>query len=250
MQYLKFKLIFSTTLFIIFNYIKFANCKLFFFGGTGLRSIFTGDKLYFLSFVETTFFYVDLAGVSLDSDTLVDQSKWIDLTDIKPRPDDLLSNKPILGGKSNDQIMFFDSTGDKASITSFDTTSKQWIINQNVKSLTTKFISDTNGWVSDGKTGKAYTFGSMSSGMSILDTINFSVGTGVSTPKSLFANAKKLVFYNDFVQVMVPNGQILYIGGRLDNQPQSMKPYKKEMSGKCLRKCPENVRVYLNVSGK
>jgi hypothetical protein len=27
-------------------------------------------------------------------------------------------------------------------------------------------------------------------------------------------------------------------------------PYKKEMSGKCLRKCPENVRVYLNVSGK
>ncbi|CAG8723267.1 uncharacterized protein OCT59_028711 [Rhizophagus irregularis] len=221
MQYLLFKLIFSTALIIIFNYIKFANCKLFFTGGTGYKSIFTGNKLYYLSFPEISFFYVDLTGVSLDSDTHVDQSKWIDLTDIKPRPE-RTSTRPVLGGKVNDQIMFFDSDdGKSVTANSFDTTPKQWIINQNVKSLTPGFFSDLNGWVSDGKTGKAYTFDSINKGMTILDTINLSVGSGISTPKNLFA--KKSTFYDDFVQVMIPNGQILFIGGKLGNEHQSMK---------------------------
>lgn len=220
MQYLLFKLIFPTALIIIFNYIKFANCKLFFGGGTGYKSIFTGNKLYYLTFPEITFFYVDLAGVTLDSDTRVDQSKWIDLTVIKPKPEKT-STKPVLGGKANDQIMFFESADGKSTTDSFDTTSKQWIISQNVKSLTPGFFSDFNGWVSDGKTGKAYTINSMDKGMTILDTINLSVGSGLSTPKNLFA--KKFAFYTDFVHVMVPNGQILFIGGKLSNEHQSMK---------------------------
>ncbi|GES98896.1 hypothetical protein GLOIN_2v1527487 [Rhizophagus clarus] len=191
-------------------------------GGPGFKGVFTGDKLYYLSFVDIDFFYVDLTGISLDNDTLVDQSKWIDLTEIKPKPDNLISDSPILGGKANDQIMFLNTDTDKATASSFDTTSKQWIINQNVKSLTqTSFISDSNGWVSDGKTGKAYTFGTISSGMTILDTINLSVGIGASTPNNLFTS--KFPIYDKFVQVMIPNGQILYIGGSLNNQAQPMK---------------------------
>src|SRR5437773_2255470 len=76
-------------------------------------------------------FYLDLTGVSLDTDAIVDQSKWIDLVDIKPRPDrvSLESSSfknPLLGGKANDKIIFFDSSLNNLYIYAFDTTSKQW----------------------------------------------------------------------------------------------------------------------------
>ncbi|RIA78695.1 hypothetical protein C1645_214939 [Glomus cerebriforme] len=218
MQY--FKLILSTVLIIIFNQINFVNCKLTFFsGGTGFKSLFTGDKLYFQNFI-TNFFYVDLTGVSLDSDTLVDQSKWIDLTDVKPQPDSLTSNNPILGGINNDKIMFFDISGENAIIDTFDTTLKQWVINQQVKTPI-NFFSDNNDWITDAKTGKAYSFDSTTTGMSIFDTVNLSLVKSLSTPKNLFTGT--LVFYSDFVQVELPNGQILFIGGKLGSQSQSMK---------------------------
>src|SRR5688572_25513296 len=104
------KLIFSIAL-IIFNYINFANGFPFFEGGDGFLSYYIGNKLYYREL--SYFFYVDLTGVSLDNDTIIDTSKWFDLEEIKPQPEsEKVFANPIVGGKDNDKLMFLDSADD------------------------------------------------------------------------------------------------------------------------------------------
>ena len=49
------------------------------------------------------------------------------------------------------------------------------------------------------------------------------------------------------INIVPPHAGAASVKGGADN---STLPYKKGMSGKCYRKCPENVRVYLSMSGK
>lgn len=67
------KLIISTVL-IIFNQIILSNCTF-----TDIQAILIEDGVYCLGIGEI-FFYLDLAGISLDTDELVKKSKWIGLT--------------------------------------------------------------------------------------------------------------------------------------------------------------------------
>ncbi|CAB4390768.1 unnamed protein product [Rhizophagus irregularis] len=62
------------------------------------------------------FFYVDLTDVLLlDTNTVIDRTKWIDLSVINPQPIGCFSCYPLLNGKDNDKIFYF-NTGDGLSI--------------------------------------------------------------------------------------------------------------------------------------
>ncbi len=216
MPYLS-SLVFSTVL-IIFNHIIFTNCLLF-SGGPGYISLFTGNKLYYKGISD--FFYVDLTEVSLDSDTVVQISKWIYLDNIKPKPDGLYGG-PLLGGKDNDKIIFLEilSIDDyKANI--FDTTLKQWEINKDVVGKPKGYVSSLASWVTNAKTGLAYSFDSVDDGIVIFDSVNLEfLNISVSNPQNLFND--EFFFYKDYAQVLLPSDQILYIGGRIGIEKQSM----------------------------
>ncbi|CAB4390775.1 unnamed protein product [Rhizophagus irregularis] len=195
------KFIFSTVL-IIFNHVIFTKCGTF--GGNGLYSFFTGNKLYYVGFFELNFFYVDLAGVSLDTDTIIDKSKWVDLTEIKPQPG-IDSNIPLLS-KDNEKLIILDNTDDDVNAYTFHTTSNQWEVNP-TKVIKKKEFVGLGEWVSDENTGISYSF--LDSTMSIFDSINLTLTKGVSTPENLSADIR---IFEDSAQVLL-NGQILFIGG-------------------------------------
>ncbi|CAI2172313.1 12574_t:CDS:2 [Funneliformis geosporum] len=74
-------------------------------------------------------------------------------------------------------------------------------------------------WVSDEKTGKAYTFSS-NYGVVIFDTINLKWINSTLNQQEFLTN--KFTLSTDFAQVMLPNGKILYVGGTVDEVKQSM----------------------------
>src|SRR3954454_19023514 len=115
------KLVFSTGL-IMLNHIIFANCLNI--GGILFETIFINDKSYYIKY--NTIFYVDLIGVSLDTDVVLDKSKWIDLDNIKPKPSSEVPTRPILGGTANDKIMYFEESGGSVYFSIFDTTLNKW----------------------------------------------------------------------------------------------------------------------------
>jgi hypothetical protein len=207
------KLIFLTVL-IIFNHIIFTNSESS-FGGSGLYSFFTGDKLYFYGSIDLNFFYVDLAGISLDTDTVIDESKWIDLTEIRPQPD-ILVDIPLLD-KANVNLIILDFDIEDTNAYRFHTTSNRWEVKPDkVKEIVSVVPGD---WVSDEKTGMSYSFREISEGITIFDSINLTLTKGVSTPKNLFVD--KFIFGKGFVQVLL-NGRILFIGGGFASFKNSM----------------------------
>ncbi|CAB4443883.1 unnamed protein product [Rhizophagus irregularis] len=254
------KLIISIVLRIL-NHIIFANCAII-FGGDGYSSLLAGDKLYYFNYIGN-FFYVDLTDVSLDTNTVIDRTKWIDLTVIRdakssvitdynrsvsaenrgfktetepnrplasltvirPQPTNSISRYPLLSGKDNDKIFFF-NTDDNYRISVFDTKLNKWeTIDQDPKVFLKRmqipnFWSVSSEWVSDKKIGKSYTFQSISEGLSIFDSVNLELTQNTSSPKNLFGEFASS--YTDFAQVLLPNGQILFIGGKIDNKAQSM----------------------------
>lgn len=216
------KLIISIAL-RIFNHIILANCVIN-FGGDGYKSFLAGDKLYYFSDI-SNFFHVDLTGVSLDTNTVIDRSKWIDLTDMRPQPITPISRYPFLSGKDNDKIIFF-STASDFYINIFDTKLNKWeVMNQDPKFFLNRiqipdFWSVSNEWITDRKTGKSYTFQSILDGVSIFDSINLELTQSASSPKNLFGNS--FSSYIDFAQVILPNGLVLFIGGKIGNKAQSM----------------------------
>ena len=169
------------------------------------------------------FFYVDLTGISLDSDTIIEPSKWIILDNIKPKPDESLFYDPLLGGKNNDKIIFLETLSiDDYKANIFNTTLEQWKINKDVVGEPKGYHSLFASWTSDEKTGLAYLFDSFSNGMVIFDPVNLAfVNNSVSSTQNLFND--KFVIYDDYAQVLLPNSQILYISGSIGNDKQSMK---------------------------
>ncbi len=173
------------------------------------------------------FFYVDLAGVSLDSDTVIEKSKWFDLNNIKFKPDPFPSSNPILGGKNNDKTIFLEKSSindDKYRANIFDIKLEQWETNKDVVGKPKGFLSGSASWISDEKTGLAYSFNSVSDGIIIFDSVNLAfVNKDVSNPQNLFNG--KIVTYDNYAQVLLPSGQILYIGGSIgnENDKQSMR---------------------------
>ncbi len=173
----------------------------------------------------SVFFYVDLADVSLDDNTVVEPSKWIDLTNIKPKPDGFqFFDSTILVGKNKDKIIFFETSIDIIKVIIFDTTLKKWEINKDVVGKLKGSLSSSAGWISDEKTGLAYLFDSDNDGIVIFDSVNLKfLNISVSNPKSLFND--EYVTYNDYAQVLLLSyRQILYIGGwiRSKNNKQPM----------------------------
>ncbi|RGB30887.1 hypothetical protein C1646_764741 [Rhizophagus diaphanus] len=216
------KLIISITL-RVFNHIILANCVIN-FGGDGYKSFLAGDKLYYFNDINN-FFHVDLTDISLDTNTVIDRSKWIDLTDIKPQPITPISRYPFLSGKDNNKIIFF-STVSNFYINIFDTKLNKWeVMNQDPKFFLNRIQipnvwSVSNEWITDRKTGKSYTFQSISNGVSIFDSINLELTQSVSSPKNLLGNSSSS--YIGFAQVLLPNGLVLFIGGKIGNKAQSM----------------------------
>jgi hypothetical protein len=212
------KLLILITL-IIFNQVVLLNCKIF----TGVKTIFIQDKVYCLDGI--SFFYVDLSGISLDNDELVEESKWVDLANIKPRPDNIGFDDPI---PSANKILFLDDFAGNFYVNEFDTTLKKWNINQPVKNLQpTKDISISlsKRWIFDEKTGKSYlTPDYFDNNVVIYDTINMAVNYSALTPINFSPSQSKTLLssYRKYVQVLVPNGQILFIGGQIDNVNQVM----------------------------
>jgi hypothetical protein len=207
------KLSILTTL-IFFNQIVLS---LFF----NTKTIFIQDKLYCLD--STNFISVDLAGISLDNDELVEESKWTDLSNIKPRPDNIRYNNPIQGGN---KIMFLGEFADNFYVNEFDITLKKWNINQYVKNLQpTKYPISASSpiWISDEKTGKSYlTPEFFNRNVVIFDTINMVINYSALTPINFSTNPSKFGYYKNYAQVLVPNGQILFIGGQIDDVNQFM----------------------------
>ncbi|CAG8699400.1 634_t:CDS:2, partial [Funneliformis mosseae] len=161
--------------------------------------------------------FIHLKGISLDSDTIVNKTNLVDLTIVKPRPDAIFSDRPILGGKTHNQIMFLEPILDDSFADIFDTTLNRWEINVNVDKSFMKFFKI---WVSNEKTGKAYSFISIENGVAIFDTINLKWINSTSNPQEFFTNKSNL--YTGFAQVMLSNGKILYIGGTVGKVKQSM----------------------------
>jgi hypothetical protein len=208
----------------IFDHIIFANCIIN-FGGEGYNSFLVGDKLYYSSYIGGDFFYVDLTDVSLDTDTVIDRTKWTDLTEIRPQPIYSNSRYPFLSGKDNDKIFFFNTAG-TFYINVFDTKSNKWeTMNQDPKVFLKRMQipnswSVSNEWITDKNIGKSYTFESILKGVSIFDSINLELTQSVSNPKNLFGKFDTM--YTDFAQVLLTNGQVLFIGGKTDNKARMM----------------------------
>jgi hypothetical protein len=206
----------------IFKYIIFANCAIT-FGGDGYHSFLVGNKLYYTKEIGHNFFYVDLTEVSLDVNTVIDRTKWIDITVIRPRPLSFFSYYSLLSGKDNDKLYFFSISSKQINI--FDTKLNKWeIMDQDFQDFFKLVqIPDSwgisNEWVTDRKIGKSYTFQSISTGVSIFDSINLELTQSISNPSNLFGKFGSL---SDSAQVMLPNGQILFIGGIISNKEQSM----------------------------
>ncbi|CAB5384395.1 unnamed protein product [Rhizophagus irregularis] len=196
------KLIFPAAL-IIFNHVIFTNCGLF--GGSDLYSFFSGDKLYFFRSIKYNFFYVDLAGVSLDTDTVIDKSKWIDLTEVKPQPD-TLAGEPLLD-KANENLIFLDYADGGVDAYTFHITLNIW--ETKPFKVKNKVSIGIGVWVSDEKTGISYLFNEIYTDVTIFDSINLTLTKSVSTAKNLFVEG---FLMDNFVQVLL-NGQILFIGG-------------------------------------
>ena len=127
----------------------------------------------------------------------------------------------FLGGKNNDKIIFLGTSPNfeidvSIKVIIFDTTSKQWETNRYVlgepKGGYRYDFGDSASWVSDEKTGLAYRFNSVDVGMVVFDSINLAfVNKSVSNPRKLFNS--RFVDYDDYAQVLLPSGKILYIGG-------------------------------------
>ncbi|CAB4410711.1 unnamed protein product [Rhizophagus irregularis] len=196
------KLIFPAAL-IIFNHVILTNCGLF--GGSDLYSFFSGDKLYFFRSIKYNFFYVDLAGVSLDTDTVIDKSKWIDLTEVKPQPD-TSAREPLLD-KANENLILLDYTDDGVDAYTFHITLNTW--ETKPFKVKNKVSIGIGVWVSDEKTGISYLFDKIDNDMTILDSINLTLTKSISTADNLFVEGFVM---DNFVQVL-SNGQILFIGG-------------------------------------
>jgi hypothetical protein len=204
------KLIFSTVL-IIFNHIIFANCKSLFLGDE-LYSFFAKDKLYYYQSSDSKFFYVDLAGASLDTDTVIDKSKWVDLSEIKPQPRSIF-RRPLLD-KTKDNLIILD---ENVNAYTFHTTSNQWETNPVKVNKQKEFFLDED-WVLDEKTGISYLFRDVFKSILVFDSNTLTLSEGVSTSKNLFGD--KYVF-KDFVQILL-NNQILFIGGGFKSFKNSM----------------------------
>jgi hypothetical protein len=202
------KLLISIAL-IIFNQIILSNCESFF----DTKIIFIEDKLYCSD--PSHFFYVDLANISLDTDELVKKSKWINLMNIKPQPDNLRFGHPIPAGN---KIMFLQQFAGNSYVNIFDTILKKWDINHYVNNTQPeKNIFELTNWITDEKTGKSYLAPTIfEENMVIFDTINMVINSSASGPKVLAKDPASIGSYNKYAQVLVPNGQILFIGGRVD----------------------------------
>jgi hypothetical protein len=199
----------------IFKYIIFANCVIT-FGGDGYLSFLVGNKLYYTNKIGNKLFYVDLTDVSLDVNTIIDRTKWIDLTVIRPQPlSSSFFSYPLLSGKDNDKLYFFNTDSNQISI--FDTKLNKWeTMDQELQGFLKliqipDFWVIFNEWVTDRKIGKSYTFQSTSTGVSIFDSVNLEL-TKSANLENIFS---KFISLSDFAQVMLPNGQVLFIGGMI-----------------------------------
>lgn len=227
-------MIYLSLIFLILNYIYLASA----FICTGCKTYFINNKLYYVGYFElSNFFYVDLTGVPLNDDTIIDSSRWFSLP-LPPDPN--CTDSPFLGGKANDKLFFttensfdiknylatenFDSKnvsfiknlfafkGEEVKyIDIFDTTLNKWETKISFTGTPSEYFLDFRLWISDNKTGKSYSFQWISEAIDIFDTINFN--WSISTPIPLK--------YSDYIdsslygppQVLLPDGKIIYIGG-------------------------------------
>ena len=100
-----------------------------------------------------------------------------------------------------------------------DTKAKKWTINKSIEEAK-RLTYNSNRWDTIGKTGKSYSFDSIRNGISIFDNVKLTWSYSLTNPKFLFTS--EFAAYNNLAQVLLPNGQILYIGGTIDSAKLTM----------------------------
>ncbi|KAF0547895.1 kelch repeat protein [Gigaspora margarita] len=153
----------------------------------------------------------DLNNISLDENTVIDSSKWIQVTKNKNAS---LAEWPFLGGISNDNLFFATLTSEVSVgvyVNTFDTTLNQWKTNLSFIGYPSLFFLDIKPWITDGSTGKAYSLQEISGVVDIFDIVNY-VWTNSSVFSRTYPAFISLVLSGLYgpPQVLLSSGVILY----------------------------------------
>ncbi|KAF0453412.1 galactose oxidase [Gigaspora margarita] len=201
---------------IIFNYINFVNCWL----SDVYVPFFIADKLYYVR--TNTIFYIDLVGVSLDNNTIVYASNWVNIN-VSKLNIDYLPKDSFLGGKANDKIFFVSNHSKELRLHAFDATLKKLEANISYQGVLNAYYNfDEINWISDEQTSKSYIYDTYVGGdanLTIFDSNNLAWINGTSNPQNLLqgilGSSQIIVSYHSFVQVLSASDKIFYIGGRI-----------------------------------
>ncbi|CAG8796056.1 3833_t:CDS:2, partial [Cetraspora pellucida] len=171
-------------------------------GGTGFQSLYIGstNKLYYFG-PGSQYFSIDLTGVSLDGNSVISSSQWIQFNFTSFR----FNTMSFLGVKTNNKIYF--PTDSDGFIDTYDTTLNKWDMNISFTGRPSLHFESFRAWTSDESTGKAYSI--QETLIDIFDTINL-----VWTNSSLIPQIDSIYVGSDLngpPQTLV-NSQLLYFG--------------------------------------
>ncbi|RIB07292.1 hypothetical protein C2G38_2046112 [Gigaspora rosea] len=178
----------------------------------------------------------DLNNLSLDGNTVIDSSKWIQVTKNKNTS---LAHWPFLGGISNEKLFFATSASYGTSagvyIDIFDTMSNQWKTNFSFTGKPSQSFEDFKPWITDGSTGKAYSLQYIPGIVEIFDTVNYAWTNSSVIPQtyptfyslslsSLYGPPQNTTgqvpsLRSDYTAVLTSDGRIIIYGGTSNKLP-------------------------------
>ncbi|CAG8702910.1 8532_t:CDS:1, partial [Cetraspora pellucida] len=190
---------------VIFSLVKFACSLSYFSGGTDFKSFYisSNNKLYYVGLQS---FSIDLTGVSLNGNSIIGSSQWIEFNNTHYG-----LTETFLGGKANDKLYFVTEATSGTStgifLDVYDTTLNNWNMSVSFTGKPSEYFLSFRAWTSDGRTGKSYSIQSISNVIDIFDTINL-VWTNSSLTPQLYSTYVGSDLYGP-PQTLV-NGQLLY----------------------------------------
>ncbi|CAG8562803.1 26754_t:CDS:2 [Dentiscutata erythropus] len=161
---------------------------------------------------QTLYFAGDLSNITLDGNTVIDSSKWIQVANYESFS---LAYWPFLGGISSDKLFFATSssygTSAVVSIVAYDTTLNKWVTNSSITGNPGQTFLNFEAWITDRSTGKAYSLQYISNIIEIFDTVNYAWANSSVIPQTYqtYVSTYLSTLYGP-PQVLLPSGIILY----------------------------------------
>ncbi|CAG8687732.1 11643_t:CDS:2, partial [Dentiscutata heterogama] len=185
--------------------------NLYFPGGVDFNSYYTSTKkLYYYGL--SNFFYLDLSNITLDGNTVIDSSKWIQVTTYASFT---LAYWPFLGGISSDKLFFTTpatyGTSAGLFVDAYDTTLNKWETNISFTGNPGQTFLDFKPWITDRSTGKTYSLQYIPGIIEIFDTVNYAWTNSSVIPQTYttyFSTSLSSLYGPP--QVLLPSGIILY----------------------------------------